>query len=392
MTHILIITTSFPDKIPGSEAAGSFVADFAEEFAKHITVTVLAPGAKNDAYTYGNIQMQRYAVPILPLSSLSPSKPWHWWSIIKTLHSGNRILEKIIQANDIDHIFALWALPSGYWARKAGKKHGVPYSIWALGSDIWTLRHIPIVATILRKVLKDSKHCFADGLLLRDDVTAISGRECHFLPSTRRLESSRTKILSEHPPYKFAYLGRWHVNKGIDLLMDALHFLEDKDWLLIKEVKIAGGGALEHYVSQHASILLDAGRPIVVHGYLNKKEAIDLLEWADYLLIPSRIESIPVVFSDALQCMCPVVCTPVGDLPRLVHDLDVGVCAKQVSALNITEAIVKSLNQCPPHHFKQQLISAATQFNLGHIVETALALLFPGKETTPKPGSNTLFQ
>ena len=31
MRHIAILTTSYPDNIPGSEAAGSFVGDFARE-------------------------------------------------------------------------------------------------------------------------------------------------------------------------------------------------------------------------------------------------------------------------------------------------------------------------------------------------------------------------
>jgi glycosyltransferase involved in cell wall biosynthesis len=53
-------------------------------------------------------------------------------------------------------------------------------------------------------------------------------------------------------------------------------------------------------------------------GYLSKQQAEKALGEADRLLIPSRIESIPVVFSDAMAFCIPVVAMPVGDLPDLI--------------------------------------------------------------------------
>jgi hypothetical protein len=42
MLHVALVTTSYPDQQPGSEAAGSFVEDFAHALSEHARVTVIA--------------------------------------------------------------------------------------------------------------------------------------------------------------------------------------------------------------------------------------------------------------------------------------------------------------------------------------------------------------
>ena len=224
MKHIAIITTSFPERNPGSEAAGSFVEDFAEALSKQVRVTVIAPGLSRRKDEYRpNLTIRRFSVPRLPLSLLNPVNPAHWPLITRTLCSGQNAVQRLVVELKIDHILALWVLPSGYWARSMWKRYGIPYSAWALGSDIWTLGKIPLVKEMLKIVLRDSFSCFADGYILKKDVEKLSGRSCEFLASARRLPIVGEKNLSISPPYKLAYLGRWHHNKGTDILLDSLH-------------------------------------------------------------------------------------------------------------------------------------------------------------------------
>ena len=44
---LLLITTSFPQQVGGSEAAGSFVADLALALAAYLPVRVVAPGERS---------------------------------------------------------------------------------------------------------------------------------------------------------------------------------------------------------------------------------------------------------------------------------------------------------------------------------------------------------
>jgi len=317
MAHIALVTTSYPDGKPGTEAAGSFVADFAEELSRRVRVTVVAAGTEDEIVETGNLRIRRFAVPRLPLSLLKPANPGHWGALIATMKAGLSAVEYLAAEDKPDHLLALWVLPSGYWAHRAAKQYGFDYSVWALGSDVWTLARIPIVKNIFKNVAINAARRFADGVELGNEVTSVSGADCRFLPSTRRLPAIKGKRLITEPPYKLAFLGRWHPNKGTDLLLDALQQLDDESWRKISEVRIFGGGPQESSVRRAVASLESQGRPIVIGGYLDKQDAADLIGWADYLLLPSRIESIPVIFSDAMQVGTPLIATPVGDLPQL---------------------------------------------------------------------------
>lgn len=314
---ILLVTTSYPQGQAGAEAAGTFVVDFAHELRNHAEVAVVAPGMKEETQTdEQGLVIYRYKAPRQPLSTLKPANPFHWQAILSTLASGKRITLKAARTMEADHILALWILPSGYWAQHAAKVLGIPYATWALGSDIWSLSKIPLVKAVLSDVLGKAAFRFADGYQLAEDVESFCGKPCRFLASARKLPVCGLPL--EHkPPYRLVFLGRWHPNKGIDLLLDALISLSDDDWERIACVRIAGGGPLETLVKQKISTLLEQARPIELEGYKDLEEAAELLIWSDVILIPSRIESVPVIYSDGLQVCRLLLATPVGDFPVL---------------------------------------------------------------------------
>lgn len=371
MAHIVLVTTSFPDGRPGTEAAGSFVLDFATQLSDRIRVTVVAPGSEMSSGTRFCPAVVRFPVPRLPLSSLRPSRLGDWRAIAEALRSGNRTLQRVVRQDRPDHVVALWALPSGYWAESIKKQYGIEYSVWALGSDIWSLGRVPLVKRTLRRVLRGAANRYADGYELATDVERLCGESCRFLPSSRRLPQGRRQPLRAAPPYKLAFLGRWHQNKGVDQLIGALQTLEEVDWMRIEEVRIAGGGPLQAEVEAGAKALARAGRPVSLGGYLDKSAAAELVGWADYLMLPSRIESIPVVFSDALQSGTPLIATPVGDLPRLYRQYGFGVLAREASIQGFATAVREGLNSSPAS-FAAALAQARGDFDLP---TTALKLL-----------------
>jgi len=367
MAHIALITSSYPDGGGGSEAAGSFVEDFCRELSRHVRVTVVAASVAESITREGALTIRRFEVPRLPLSLLKLSRPADGIAIVRTLSAGRAALEALAVEENLEHIFALWALPCGYWAQEVARRHGINYSIWALGSDIWGLGKIPFVRTKLKSVLKGAQFCYADGFELAAEVQAISRRSCGFLASTRKLPSTEPRDAREEAPYKLAFLGRWHPNKGIDLLLDALLGLDERDWGKVAEIRINGGGQLESRVSESVRELQSRGYPVTLGGYLDKVAAAELIGWADYLLLPSRIESIPVIFSDAVQLTTPLVASPVGDLPRLHSEYRYGMLASEVSAGAYRDALRAALNT-NPHNFHAALTAAKQVFDLESIV------------------------
>jgi glycosyltransferase involved in cell wall biosynthesis len=340
---IVLVTSSFPISSDGSEAAGSFVADLAHELVKHSAVRVVAPGrgAARERWNDG-IEVFRYASPAHPLSQLRAWRPGDLRWIMRVLRGGLYATRAAV-TDDVTHVLALWGLPCGEWARRAARERGIGYSVWMLGSDVWSLGRVPFLRGMLRRVIRHSKHAYADGYRLAEDARRIGGTPVEFLPSTRRINLRDPPPPRQQPPYRLLFLGRWHPNKGVDLLLDALKLLDDEDWNQIAGVEIQGGGPLDAQVRKAVAELQKFGRPVHAGRFLTKSEAEVAIASADWILIPSRIESIPVVFSDAMKLGRPVVATPVGDLPRLVGgESACGVLAEASTARAIAAAMRKA--------------------------------------------------
>lgn len=365
--HVVLVTTSYPESSSGSEAAGGFVADFAHQLAAYVKVTVVAAASgAASVRTEGSLNVHRFSVKRWPLSLLRPYHPADWWPIYATLRDGMRSLDDAVADDRPDYILALWALPSGYWAKTMLRKYGIPYAVWALGSDIWSLGRIPVLRSYLRRVLGAADRCYADGLQLAEDVAKLSGAPCDFMPSARHLPRDNRTNLAATPPYRLAFLGRWHRNKGIDILLEALQQLSDDDWTRISEVRIHGGGPLETDVRNAVQQLQAFDRPISVGGYLDTVGAAKLIGWTDYLALPSRVESIPVIFSDAAQMGRPLIATPVGDLPGLFHKRAFGVLASDVTVAAYADALQRAL-RTPASQFQTQLVAFAKEFDISDV-------------------------
>lgn len=374
-----MVSSSYASGGEGSAAAGVFVHDFAAALAESgLDTEIVAPALEASREQRGRLLIRRFAVPRLPLSLLNPLLPGHWPSIAKTLAAGRRAVAEACREAQPDHIFALWALPCGDWARHSARQLGIPYSTWALGSDIWGLGKLPVVRGYLRSVLRGASHRFADGLQLGAGVTQISGCDCAFLPSSRAFGPPAPRRPAAAAPYRLAFLGRWHPNKGPDRLLDALAQLGDADWTRIEAVRICGGGPLEPLVRQRVSALQAQRRPITLDGYLDQAAAYALFEWSDYVVIPSRIESIPVVFSDAMQINRPVVTMPVGDLPQLVKRYACGIAADAVSADALATALRRAL-ETPPARFLPGVAVAAEAFGIRQSANRFLSVIGGGR-------------
>jgi len=370
-----MVSSSYAQAGEGAAAAGVFVHDFATALAEAgVDTEIVAPALEASLERRGRLLIRRFEVPRLPLSLLSPLRAYDWLPIMRTLSAGRRAVAGSCAATRPDHIFALWALPCGDWARQAARRHGIPYSTWALGSDIWSLGKLPVVRAYLASVLRDASFRFADGQKLGTEVSRISGLDCLFLPSSRAFGAPAPRRPAIAPPYRLAFLGRWHPNKGPDLLLEALAGLPDVEWSRIEAVRICGGGPLETEVMQRVDALARAGHPVTAGGYLDHAAAYELFAWADFVVIPSRIESIPVVFSDAMQVGRPVIASPVGDLPRILADYACGVAADAASAVGLGRALRRALASGPAS-FAPGVSKAADAFDVRRSAASYLELI-----------------
>jgi len=117
------------------------------------------------------------------------------------------------------------------------------------------------------------------------------------------------------------YVGRFERQKGVDLLAEALCALRED--LAGVQIHMLGDGTLRPWVEKRLKACGLAGT-VFLYGYAVPSMVVSMMKAADYLVIPSRVESIPLVFGDAMQCGLPVVATDVGDLGMLIRLKQVG--------------------------------------------------------------------
>jgi glycosyltransferase involved in cell wall biosynthesis len=220
----------------------------------------------------------------------------------------------------------------------------LPYAVWALGSDIWGYGRKPVLKNAVRLTLTQARARFADGFKLKDDVQTLSGLDCAFIPSTRRLSldtPAKAELAGGRKNYLF--IGRYHPAKGPDVLLEAIALLprEVRDKVYFH---LFGGGPLESDLLRiiEEKNLSDC---VKLNGYIEEQKAVAYLTSCDALIIPSRIESIPVVLSDGLQTDCPLIVSDVGDMGDLMRKYKAGRVVAPESPEELREAILRDFNE-----------------------------------------------
>jgi glycosyltransferase involved in cell wall biosynthesis len=371
--NIHIITSSYPaDPEDPSGTAGLFVRQFAVELAARQHSVIVQPAARKNKY------VPDPGISIVPapwkggdqeLASMNKGNPINWWIFLFYFLNGIKNTFNINKRYRVDRTLCMWAVPSGLFGLAGKLAQNMPYDVWALGSDIWKIRRIPVLGRmILKKVMKNADRVFADGIQLCKEVKELTGVTCEFLASSRKLPPPQKKaILPASPGLKhFMFVGRYHINKGPDLLIKAVSRLpqETRDAI---HVHMFGLGPMETELKDMISEFR-LNKYISLNGPIQSQEFSNYLDSVSFLVIPSRIESIPVVFSDAVQTGTPVVSNPVGDLTDLITKFNCGIIAAEVSAEALSAAIEEAV-KTGEDHFREGVKNACKLFEIGSSVE-----------------------
>lgn len=362
----LIIVTSSYAYMPENAYinSGVFVRDFARAIAEHgIKVIIVTqqrntpvcedPGIDVIAYPWSGIDRQPVELTFKKLSDLL-----HIWSLLR---EGKKAIRRIPVPNSKTRCLCMWTVPAGYMAMKALKGKGIPYDVWCLGSDIWNYGRKRSSRWLIKKILKNAQNLFSDGYGLTEDVQSLSGRNCTFLASSRMLPDE-TKVVPELMQDKpnLLFIGRWHPNKGVDFLPETMRLL--KQIGVDAHLHIFGGGMLREDLTERIS-RNGVKDSITVHGYADSGTAVAYLKTCDVLIIPSRLESIPIIFSDAVKCGIPIVATEVGDLGVLIRKYQIGEVVQPSSPQMLAEGIqhVLTKDRSP---FSAGALQAAQHFDV----------------------------
>jgi glycosyltransferase involved in cell wall biosynthesis len=340
---ICIATSSFPHaQSTGSRfGGGGFALDFAQELAAlgH-RITVLT-SSRTDASVERIGAIEVVGVPSsfqgLAASYLKFSRPGDWVQILSLVFGGCRTLTRLHKERCFDHVLALWAVPAGLWASYVRFQTGTRFSVWCLGSDIWTYSKLPILRYAVRGVLRYGTVIFADGTQLAREAEALSGRRCLFLPTSRRLHQEWSEVPHTRTDAEFMFIGRYVEVKGVDILLEAAaqYVRQGGQW----RIAMYGTGPLEAFL--HTRIQeLKLADVVAVHGVIGNADLVRGIRLSQAVLIPSRQESIPVILSDTLQLGRPVIVSDVGDMGTLVRGHHAGIVVPPGDSHALAEAML----------------------------------------------------
>lgn len=322
---ICILTSSFPSH-PRDHVAAPFLPPFLaaleSQGVRTVVYTQERPGLHEPVL---DVPMRRFpwGGGEMPIAQLKPYLPSHAWHLARLGWSGTCHIVPWLQAQQVDLCLAAWTIPSGYFAYHAKRVLGIPYCVWALGSDIYKLARYPGLRWVIQRVLRQADGLFADGLDLGERVQTLAGRSCHFLPSVRPLPDDGP---ADHVPVdstytNFLFVGRWEKVKGIDVLIEAMRLLRQTN--VAARLYVIGKGSLKHALEQ--TIRTHAlGETIVLCEDVSTATLRGYLAQCDCLVIPSRSDSIPLVFSEGVHAALPMIVSATGDLPALVQRFQLG--------------------------------------------------------------------
>lgn len=133
------------------------------------------------------------------------------------------------------------------------------------------------------------------------------------------------------PPFTAAFLGRLTREKGVPVLLEAVHALSDCPGL---RFLIAGDGPLR------AAVAAVAERPGSSLEYVGQQEnVLDIYQTADAVVMPSLAEGHPLTALEAMACGLPVIASRAGGLPEVVVEDETGLLVPVGDAAALAVAI-----------------------------------------------------
>jgi glycosyltransferase involved in cell wall biosynthesis len=335
--RLLLVTESLPAS--ADDFRGAWILDFVEALRRLNVHTEVFTSA---------VQPHEHSIdlPVFGFTSHTPgvisgdataASLTSYFRIKECLQTGSRTLTAHLEEHRYDYVLALGAFPAGWITTSATEVNNVSFSVWLLGPDINIWARKFLYGKMVRRTLRRAKALFADGDKLCEMTTDISDRECHFMPTLRRFHYKMLPILREEV---FLFVGALETHKGIFDLLRAFARIKQDIWDY--RLLVIGSGSKADKVQRSINSLKLRGK-VHLLGNLSNDELINYLQRARALIIPSHVDSIPLVFGEALQTATPMVVTDAGDLGTLVYDNKLGFVARRKSPVSLADAMVRMI-------------------------------------------------
>ena len=139
---------------------------------------------------------------------------------------------------------------------------------------------------------------------------------------------------------RLIFLGRLGSHKGPDRVLKAVSTLPEAQRNRI-EVWLAGDGEVEQ--TRRLAQALGLEQQVQVSGWLDPSTRDQWLQMGHVMILPSRMEGIPMAILEGMAWGLPVITTPVGGIPEVVADGQEGFLVPSDDVGAISQAIQRFL-------------------------------------------------
>lgn len=281
-----------------------------------------------------------------------------------------------------DIVHSHLAYPTGYIAAKLRKRLGVPVVITSHKGDI-----IP-ESRYRQRFITRKRMCWA--LEKADAATGVSSELKNIIDDLTRNKAnsfvipngvdipedtpgSMPESCSEIADKDFMLtLGRLHRYKGLDVLLDAIKMLSERD-IEIPHLVIAGDGReMQNLRRQVADLGLDD--KVVFAGAIFGDQKHWLLRNCKFFLQPSRAEGMPLTVLEAMAYGKPVIGTKISGTSELVTNQESGLLVEPDDSVALSQAILTLLENKRIDRMQHRAKAFASQMTWPIIADRYLAL------------------
>jgi glycosyltransferase involved in cell wall biosynthesis len=135
-----------------------------------------------------------------------------------------------------------------------------------------------------------------------------------------------------------AYLGRLEDAKGVDVLVNALRAPEVArlDW----RITLAGEGDHKYELALNTP---EFRSRVSFPGWLNADAVVQLLSSSKILVLPSRVENLPLTVLEGMAHGLCVVATSVGAIPEVIKHMVNGILVRPGDVDELRAAVVRAV-------------------------------------------------
>jgi len=310
--RVLVVSHLFPST--DAPYCGQFVYEQVQALSVDVEVTVLSARLA-DEHPVGAEALENVEIEFVRLQA-----PMHlpsWLGVFVRALKLRRVLRSELSRVSYDVVHAHYALPDGYAAVSEARRAGVPSVVTLHGSDVNRQLRRPVVGGFLaRRIARASRViCVSPAMPpILGRISSALAERCTLIPNGFNAQEIGFDENGDRDCILF--VGGLTDVKQPAVLLDAYSGVAGE---LRYDLVFAGDGPLRKALEARA-VRLGLRDRVHFLGSVPHAEMRSLYARAVMTVLPSRSEGMPITALETLASGVPLVCTPVGALPELIHE------------------------------------------------------------------------